>query len=654
MAVKIQNENIKSSAELISGGGTAAQLPNDDKIYVTANSLNKTLKQAIIDGDLAGSGGAGSPDTIVLLDADNYTSLSSWVSGTGTIVDGSALPGGTAQGTFALSTSSPAEGTKMFQFTMNASSSGTYFLSDVKTVDPIWRGHTVGVNFPEAYDGTLGDITMMVYCNTTNTVLTTRNFYATVNTQYANNQLVFTIPATCAGIRIGFQCNASNNGKILKFDYVSVFDRPIISAAINEQTPWVAYTPAISAGLGTPTSVNFFWRRNGDSIDVKGTFTTGTVAASLATIGLPNGYVIDTTKVSIQNSSGSPGQKVGTYQAQGASLDGWLITATGTSSTLVYFGNGLTSSAMITPQNGSTVLANSTHTSVEFTLPIVGLSATVESMITPSSGCLEYSARISSAGVVTSDGPETFISSITSGGTGIYNINWVSGFFSVAPSVQVTTENGSSGRNQNTGTPTTSSVQVLLDNGGTLENAAFNLKVTRQGNDARAASRALVARPVKRITEFRYRVANATDGGDATSGSWIKYPLNLQSGGDVSFGSLASSVITFVPGTYRLLNGLATFAQTNRAQLRLRNTTAGADQNTTSGQSMVSVPAFAAAAGDAENCLAMLFGEFSITTTSTFEIQYQVQTTKTIFGLGTGANFGNTNDLGVFIFEKIA
>ena len=52
MAGQIQNEDIKSSAELVSGGGTAAQLPNDDKVYITALSINKTLKQAIIDEDI--------------------------------------------------------------------------------------------------------------------------------------------------------------------------------------------------------------------------------------------------------------------------------------------------------------------------------------------------------------------------------------------------------------------------------------------------------------------------------------------------------------------------------------------------------------------------------------------------------------------------
>jgi hypothetical protein len=55
MAGKIQNEDIKSVAELVAAGATAASLPNDDKIWVTANGINRTLKQAIID-DVFGGG----------------------------------------------------------------------------------------------------------------------------------------------------------------------------------------------------------------------------------------------------------------------------------------------------------------------------------------------------------------------------------------------------------------------------------------------------------------------------------------------------------------------------------------------------------------------------------------------------------------------
>lgn len=57
MSGKIQNEDIKSSAELAAAGATDASLPNDTKIYVTASGLNKTLKEAIEDNDLSGGGG---------------------------------------------------------------------------------------------------------------------------------------------------------------------------------------------------------------------------------------------------------------------------------------------------------------------------------------------------------------------------------------------------------------------------------------------------------------------------------------------------------------------------------------------------------------------------------------------------------------------
>lgn len=55
MAGKITNDDIKSVAELTGLGAGAPQLPNDDKVYVTANGINKTLKQAIIDGDIGGT-----------------------------------------------------------------------------------------------------------------------------------------------------------------------------------------------------------------------------------------------------------------------------------------------------------------------------------------------------------------------------------------------------------------------------------------------------------------------------------------------------------------------------------------------------------------------------------------------------------------------
>lgn len=49
---------------------------------------------------------------------------------------------------------------------------------------------------------------------------------------------------------------------------------------------WTAYTPTIS-GLGTVSAVDFQWRRVGQDIEVRGTHTNGTTAASAVSFTLP-------------------------------------------------------------------------------------------------------------------------------------------------------------------------------------------------------------------------------------------------------------------------------------------------------------------------------------------------------------------------------
>jgi len=55
---------------------------------------------------------------------------------------------------------------------------------------------------------------------------------------------------------------------------------------------WLAYTPTIN-GMGTPTSVNFVWKRVGDSIQIIGSFITGTPSAATSEFTLPSGLTAD-------------------------------------------------------------------------------------------------------------------------------------------------------------------------------------------------------------------------------------------------------------------------------------------------------------------------------------------------------------------------
>lgn len=61
---------------------------------------------------------------------------------------------------------------------------------------------------------------------------------------------------------------------------------------------WYAITlTPNAAGFGTVSDESYFAKRVGDSLHVRGCFTSGTPAASPATISLPSEYVLDTSKI---------------------------------------------------------------------------------------------------------------------------------------------------------------------------------------------------------------------------------------------------------------------------------------------------------------------------------------------------------------------
>lgn len=60
-------------------------------------------------------------------------------------------------------------------------------------------------------------------------------------------------------------------------------------------TPWVAYVPALG-GVGTPSSVNFWYRRIGDTLHIKGSWVNGTITAVAGSVSLPAGLTTATSK----------------------------------------------------------------------------------------------------------------------------------------------------------------------------------------------------------------------------------------------------------------------------------------------------------------------------------------------------------------------
>ena len=156
---------------------------------------------------------------------------------------------------------------------------------------------------------------------------------------------------------------------------IALQDTPTTAAhwkVLTANSSWLSYTPAFT-GFGTVSSVGAYYKRQGDNLHVRTNWTTGTVAGSLASISLPSSMTIDTNKSPIANTTSAGGPLVGQYGAAGATSAGHLVTATGTSTALVYFGYiYYVGSGYLTPQNGSSIIASSSACGGSFIVPISG------------------------------------------------------------------------------------------------------------------------------------------------------------------------------------------------------------------------------------------------------------------------------------------
>jgi hypothetical protein len=241
----------------------------------------------------------------------------------------------------------------------------------------------------------------------------------------------------------------TSNPGVFKLWYFPSASQQAVSSA-NADYDWTAFTPTLSAGFGTTTNVSFFQKRRGGDLLVKGTFTAGTVTTGFGTITLPNSLTLDTTRISVANTTANGGQKVGDYAENGTTgIFGNIVTATGTSTTLVYITDKLSTTAPLTPvANVSTPFANSGVTSVNFTVPISGwnenqraptLVGSVTSNAT-NAVRMEYAtvtaSCTSSPCTIVSGNSGTWLTNITRASGGNYTAVIPAGVFSAVPSCQ--------------------------------------------------------------------------------------------------------------------------------------------------------------------------------------------------------------------------
>lgn len=415
-AGKIQNQDVKSEAELTGAGATKASLINDSKIYVTGNGINDRLDTAINNGLIGGGGGsknylgngvvasngAGSPNPG---NGDfEKNSTSGWslahsaissniltsVASAGTAFSSSA--GGTAAaGTLSMAIVSASQLQKKYSLnyaSSAASTAGDMLISNAFFIDDADKGKMMQIKFP--YKVNSGTVNMSGTSANTFSIwiydvdgaawIQPQGVYNIIQTSGIGNALA-TFQTTFTGTKyqLALVNNTASSGAFsLYVDDFSVGPQTqSMGPAVGD---WVQYTPTFT-GFGTPSNVAFYSRRVGDSLEIRGNFTSGTATAVTAQITLGyngvNGGVTSSSAIAANTMVGKAAVSASstTYFSESVLAQ--------PSSGVINIGVQTSTSNELTAANGNVVSGGTGNISIFAKVPIQGWSSnTVQSQDT--------------------------------------------------------------------------------------------------------------------------------------------------------------------------------------------------------------------------------------------------------------------------------
>lgn len=471
------------TGDTLTFGGQASQLINDTKIWASSVTPPQQLSSAISKGIIGGS--AGSKNYLSTYTASTSSSTPNTGNGnfeqaatTGWSLAHSALTSGAPSSTASA-------GTAFDSSHGGSSASGNLSLTAISSGQI--AGNYSG-NLASSASSTAGDmmISSAFFIDTEDQAKVMQiKFYYSVNSGAANINLsgtsansfsiwaydvtnatwiqpagvynltqssgtgyaTATFQTSSSGIRYQFALinNAASAGAFSL--YVDDFSLgPQIAPSGPAVSDWVAYTPTISAGFGTPSGVSFYSRRVGDSLEVNGVFTAGTVAGIVATISIgyngANANVsIDTSKginTSIVGESGMSGNASTTFFASAPIID----TST---PTLIKFGaQSSTTGIRGAYVNGNAIVSTGQTFAVHFFVPIAGWSSNSAMSADTDTRVVEMDATSTSTSNITNS--NTQITSYTANNdthSGLSNDTYtipVSGYYLINANVIYTTQ----------------------------------------------------------------------------------------------------------------------------------------------------------------------------------------------------------------------
>jgi len=269
---------------------------------------------------------------------------------------------------------------------------------------------------------------------------------------------------------------------------------------------------------------------------------------------------------------------------------------------------------------------------------IVSATAKSEHVVTAAESTPNvFSAYITNSGTPTvSTQSSDFISSITDNSAGNSTINFISGFFTVAPTVFVS----STLAHTEVSNISTSGVTIVTANSGfSATDAPFSLSVERQGTDVKNAS-FLIAIPVAESCYLKDVKSAGAAGGTFTQDAWRTRDLTVanKDGGTSNDGCswcvLSSNRFTVPAGTYDLYATLPARI-VNSTKCRLYDITNSVDAiiGATMGN------------GGSLETNSVIDGTITPTVPTTYEIQHYCTLTSATNGFGYPSNIDSKSEV---------
>lgn len=362
-----------------------------------------------------GSGQAGDINYLTNGDAE-AGNTSGWSLGNVTLTNKfpSGVPtfGSGASGTlsFTNTSSSPLAGTRSFALTDSAATTaGNFLASDAFTIDAADLAKVLSIDI--TYQVTSGTINasgtssnslgIAIYDVTASQWIMPAGVWAITQTSGAGRAVAtFQTPITSTQYRLViFNANATSGAVSLKLDRLSV--GPVSIPIGAPVTDWQSYTPTFT-GFGTVTTQSFQWRRVGSNVEIRGRFTTGTVAATEARLSLPPGLTSSSSILTLE--------KAGTADRASGFAAGYFYPTVliEPSVTYVTFGAQGSGTAALVKRNGADVFQSSEPVSLNISLPVAGWSSQVQMSNDTDTRVVAARARVGTGAATTAGNPVNF------------------------------------------------------------------------------------------------------------------------------------------------------------------------------------------------------------------------------------------------------